>query len=77
MFTHLVPISDSVNLVKETAAKKCSMECDMDAATDAYDSTGGNYPGSSSSMRIFEVGCGAGNTVFPILQANKWVCGVS
>ncbi|NWY50473.1 METL2 protein, partial [Chionis minor] len=31
----------------------------------------GDYPGSSASYRVLEVGCGAGNTVFPILQTNN------
>nr|XP_060637144.1 tRNA N(3)-methylcytidine methyltransferase METTL2-like [Anolis sagrei ordinatus] len=31
----------------------------------------GDFPGSSAAYRILEVGCGAGNTVFPILQTNN------
>ncbi|KAM9296279.1 tRNA N(3)-cytidine methyltransferase METTL2A [Gastrophryne carolinensis] len=32
---------------------------------------GQDFPGSSAAYRIMEVGCGVGNTVFPILQTNN------
>ncbi|KAM6368887.1 tRNA N(3)-cytidine methyltransferase METTL2A isoform 2-T2 [Pluvialis apricaria] len=61
-----------LNIIKSTP-KICTEEL----ATQKYSELNqrdGDYPGSSASYRILEVGCGAGNTVFPILQTNKMQC---
>ncbi|NXH11461.1 METL2 protein, partial [Bucco capensis] len=45
--------------------------CTEGLATQKLSPRDGDFPGSAASYRILEVGCGAGNTVFPILQTNN------
>ncbi|KAM9000997.1 tRNA N(3)-methylcytidine methyltransferase METTL2A isoform X4 [Sarcophilus harrisii] len=47
-------------LMDEATQKLCHPDINTD-----------DFPGSSATYRILEVGCGVGNTVFPILHTNK------
>ncbi|CAO2645724.1 tRNA N(3)-methylcytidine methyltransferase METTL2, partial [Lemmus lemmus] len=57
------PLTDSplVPRVEETVTQELSH---LEICAD-------EFPGSSATYRILEVGCGVGNTVFPILQTNN------